>query len=173
MYNGLMGRNCRKCGKYIPVRMVINGQSKSLQNRKFCLDCSPYGSHNTRSDDPAIQPVKISRYKKWTNEQKRLHSARVYKRGLERKAKLIEMAGGRCKMCGYNKCQRALTFHHIDSSMKEFGLSLQNLWSISWERILIEFQKCELLCIRCHMEIEDQLSKVNVNNYKSIIDNIL
>ena len=45
-------RVCRKCGKHIPYSMQVDGKKKSLQNRKFCLECSPWGNHNTKSDDP-------------------------------------------------------------------------------------------------------------------------
>lgn len=32
------------------------------------------------------------------------------------KEKLIEYKGGKCQVCGYNKCASALEFHHLDPS---------------------------------------------------------
>lgn len=32
------------------------------------------------------------------------------------KEKLIEYKGGKCQICGYNKCTSALEFHHLDPS---------------------------------------------------------
>ncbi len=80
------------------------------------------------------------------------------------------MAGGGCKACGYNKCHRALSFHHRNPKEKMFGLAVNNLWTKSWERIMAEFKKCDLLCVRCHMELEDKLALVNRNTYQGIIE---
>jgi len=162
-------RHCRKCGEYIPYQVVIDKKRKNLQNRKFCLSCSPYGSHNTKTDDPDRISKSKSSYQFWSADQKRLHTARTYKRGIDRKAELIRLAGGECSVCGYSKCFRALGFHHRDPSLKEFGLALNQLWSRSWSSIIAEFEKCDLVCIRCHMEIEDKLSVVNEHSYRSII----
>lgn len=150
-------RNCRKCGEYIPLSTKFEGKRISLQTRKFCLKCSPRGKHNTSKHDP-IKRVKEkgSRYSDWSQEAKRTSILSVYKRGLERKAKLIDMAGGGCIRCGYNKSNRALSFHHRDRTTKEFGISLNNLWSKKWEVLLEEFAKCDLLCMNCHAEVEDE-----------------
>src|SRR5262249_52886826 len=42
------------------------------------------------------------------------------RRGNERRAKLIQSKGGQCEMCGYEKNQAALSFHHIDPTKKPF-----------------------------------------------------
>lgn len=165
-------RLCRKCGGEIPTRKIIDGKVRNFQNRKFCLICSPFGSRNTKSDDPSRPSKTLSNYKNWTDDQKLLHGARVYKKGIERKIKLIEMAGGKCKQCGYDKCMRALSFHHRDRKTKKFSLRLNELWSKSWETIVDEFNKCELLCVRCHIEEEDKFSKINQNNYKEVIEKL-
>ena len=39
------------------------------------------------------------------------------------KIKAIEYKGGKYLICGYNKSIRALQFHHIDPSKKDFGIS--------------------------------------------------
>ena len=38
---------CIKCNKDFPQFITIEGKKKNLQNRKYCLDCSPFGQHNT------------------------------------------------------------------------------------------------------------------------------
>jgi hypothetical protein len=48
-------------------------------------------------------------------------------RGYRRKLKLINLRGGKCEKCGYDKNLSALEFHHIDSNLKEFPLDLRNL----------------------------------------------
>lgn|SRR5574337_1117061 len=65
------------------------------------------------------------------------------------KLKAIQYKGGRCKNCGYNKSIRALGFHHLDASQKDFNISS---YAKSWERIKKELDKCVLLCANCHME---------------------
>ena len=36
------------------------------------------------------------------------------------KIALVEYKGGKCCVCGYNKCIEALEFHHLDPSQKDF-----------------------------------------------------
>ena len=38
---------CKKCLKEFNPFPVIDGKKRILHNRKFCLECSPYGKHNT------------------------------------------------------------------------------------------------------------------------------
>jgi len=151
-------RKCRKCGDSIPVSIQVEGKTKTLQNRKFCLQCSPYKSGNRRQYDPDKAQTR-NRYREYTPKRKEQIILSLYKRGLERKCKLIEMSGGQCSLCGYHKSQRGLTFHHKDSDTKNFGLSLNNLWSKKWEVIMQECKKCVLVCMNCHMEIEEEISK--------------
>lgn len=66
--------------------------------------------------------------------------------------KSIEYKGGSCQICGYNKCVRAMKFHHIDPNEKEFGLSVSGS-TRSWERVKRELDKCILLCGNCHDEV--------------------
>jgi len=39
------------------------------------------------------------------------------------KVRLLEEAGGACYLCGYDRCARALHFHHVDPSTKEYGIA--------------------------------------------------
>ncbi len=81
----------------------------------------------------------------------------------KRRKRLREMAraykGGKCAICGYNLCQRALSFHHINSKEKEFGLSSRGL-TRSWKKIKEEIDKCVLLCANCHMEVHDKITQL-------------
>lgn len=38
---------CKKCGKEFSSYIKVNGILKNLCNRKYCLECSPFGGHNT------------------------------------------------------------------------------------------------------------------------------
>jgi hypothetical protein len=43
-----------------------------------------------------------------------------------------------------------LTFHHKDPKEKEFEIGACISKGLSWEKILIEIAKCEVLCMNCH-----------------------
>lgn len=59
--------------------------------------------------------------------------------------------GGRCKLCGYNKCLDALDFHHRDAQTKEFGIAYSRRREPK-NKIFQEALKCDLLCANCHRE---------------------
>jgi hypothetical protein len=80
----------------------------------------------------------------------------VSKRRRALKTMSIEYKGGKSTFCGYNKCEGALEFHHIDPSQKDFALSVRGL-TRSWERIIKELDKCILVCSNCHKEIHSGL----------------
>jgi hypothetical protein len=69
------------------------------------------------------------------------------------KAMLVEEAGGRCALCGYDRCQAALQFHHRDPAEKAFAISHQGL-TRSLARAREEARKCILVCANCHAELE-------------------
>ena len=82
----------------------------------------------------------------------RCNSARVDKLRRFRKRELVRLFGGKCIECNYDKCVEALEFHHRDPSAKKFQLSMTNL-TRSWDVVLQEAVKCDLVCSRCHVEI--------------------
>ena len=64
----------------------------------------------------------------------------------------LEMAGGKCRLCGYHQCPDALEFHHRDSDKKDFSVSNRG-YTRSWSRVKTEISKCLLLCANCHREV--------------------
>lgn len=74
-------------------------------------------------------------------------------RGRTRKLELIALKGGKCELCGYNANAAALTFHHLEPTVKKFQLDYRNLSNRSMVKIMEEFEKCQLLCANCHMEV--------------------
>lgn len=64
--------------------------------------------------------------------------------------------GGKCIICGYNRCMRSLTFHHPDPSIKEDTVS--NLITSKGKAAAYkEAAKCKLICSNCHGEYHDGL----------------
>ena len=58
-----------------------------------------------------------------------------------------------CKICGYDKCTKALEFHHIDPSLKEREIS--DMQTHSREKLFNELSKGIIVCANCHREIHD------------------
>lgn len=80
----------------------------------------------------------------------------VDKRRKKIKELAVEYKGGKCKNCGYNKCIKALEFHHRDPTQKDFGISAHGLTK-SWEKIKLELDKCDMLCSNCHKEEHEHI----------------
>ncbi|MBW4507066.1 MAG: HNH endonuclease [Scytonematopsis contorta HA4267-MV1] len=159
---------CRKCGAKFPNKILIDGKVKNVQNRKFCLECSPYGKHNTvdltilkdkstktcpkckRQLMPEAFYLRrdgkdLSTYCKECGNRQTVERMRLFKE------KSVAYKGGKCSKCGYNRCIDALEFHHINPEEKDLSLSAGK--SYSFERVKAELDKCILLCANCHREV--------------------
>ena len=79
--------------------------------------------------------------------------------------KLKELFGGKCARCGYCKCIRALEFHHLDPSKKDFTISNDNF---KLQDAINEAKKCILLCANCHRELHDTLWSISELNLKEM-----
>lgn len=82
-----------------------------------------------------------------------------------KKKRLVYAMGGKCCICGYNKCFGALEFHHKNKKDKEGELS--HLGSKRISVLLKEAKKCILVCSNCHREIHAGL--VDAAKIKDII----
>jgi len=77
------------------------------------------------------------------------------RRGYQLKARLVEMKGGHCEICGYTKNQAALCFHHIVPKIKSFPIDIRHCSNNSWDKLIEEAEKCRLLCLNCHSELHN------------------
>lgn len=102
-------------------------------NRIFCYVCSPVSTPN-------------------------VSATTARKRAL--KHVLVEYKGGKCAICGYNQCEGALQFHHLNASEKDFTLADIKPNKISIEELKAEADKCTLLCANCHSEQHEVIDKV-------------
>jgi transposase len=91
---------------------------------------------------------------------RRCRQEAVVRRRRRVKEILVEEAGGRCRLCGYDRCVAALEFHHLDPAAKEFGVA-QNGMARSIERLRAEVRKCLLLCSNCHSEVESGFRSIS------------
>lgn len=162
---------CLNCQQKFPNRAVINGETKNLQRRKYCLVCSPWGKHNTLKIH--LPPTSTPNKRRCSRCSKSLPLKEFYsKRGKPH-------ASAYCKFCTslqvtertqrfkeliveYNKCIAALEFHHRDSTKKEFGLSQLKCHSHNLSpKVKKELDKCDLLCANCHREVHHQSPRLD------------
>jgi 5-methylcytosine-specific restriction endonuclease McrA len=81
------------------------------------------------------------------------HKDAVARRRRDIKRTLVQEAGGRCVICGYDRAVAALHFHHVDPASKSFGISRAGV-TRSIEKARADARKCILLCSNCHAEVE-------------------
>lgn len=75
------------------------------------------------------------------------------------KAELIKYKGGKCEICGYDKCNQALDFHHLNPEEKDFNIS-QSYTYKNLAKLKLEVDKCILVCANCHREIHAGITQV-------------
>ena len=96
------------------------------KNRHYCYECIPEGI---------------------SSDKRQLAKARAFKHFL------VKYKGGKCEICGYNKCEGALDFHHKNPQEKDVEISK---WDFNYNQdiqiYLKEVDKCMLLCANCHRE---------------------
>ncbi len=90
-------------------------------------------------------------------------SEAVVKRRRHVKAVLIEEAGGRCLLCGYDRSPAALQFHHVEPGAKAFAIAHRGV-TRSLAAARAEAQKCVLLCANCHAEVEVGIATLGPNS---------
>ena len=95
---------CKACDKGFPCRMIIDGKERILSKRKYCLECSPFNSHNTTN--PLLRGAWKDRVcpicdRHFSNRHQRLcHACHSKLRRMRTKQKAVEYKGGKCNRCG-------------------------------------------------------------------------
>jgi len=94
--------------------------------------------------------TKIMGYQKEYYSSPNVRARYNSRRDVKKKA-LIDYKGGKCEICGYNKCMAVLVFHHRDEKKKSFNISQKVGQKLS--NLKKEADKCMLLCANCHREL--------------------
>lgn len=172
---------CAKCNDRFPAKIRIDGKVRNLGNRKYCLNCSPFGFHNTRkiheSGKEKIARLGLicslcgkprgTRRKLCGNCAVRVHRFRL-------KIAAVSYKGGKCNSCGFAPSSPeemvVFDFHHRDPSTKKFEVSSTRR---SWPDTKKELDKCDLLCANCHrlehrVEIS-RLYELAITNYRGSV----
>ncbi|NPE26823.1 hypothetical protein HNV12_02355 [Methanococcoides sp. SA1] len=95
---------------------------------------------------------KIAEKKYYEKNKQEIYANKV-KRQKKRKLTLVNLLGGRCQKCGYNKCITALEFHHRENKDNNIAYIIKNS---SEQKALKEIKKCVLLCANCHRELHNK-----------------
>lgn len=91
-------------------------------------------------------------------------SLQVIRSKKRNKITFVNMFGGKCIRCGYDKCVDALEFHHIDETTKSINPSIA-IYRWSFDRAFEELKKCILICANCHRELHSNVIDLNYKNY--------
>lgn len=125
----------------------LNQEKKEYGKFRFCPRCKKQvltkNFYSRRGKENSSVYCKVC-----TNEQ-------TTERQKEFKLKCVEYKGGKCQMCGYEKCVAALEFHHTNPSEKDFNISHLKSYTFN-EVVKKELDKCILLCACCHREEHDK-----------------
>ena len=149
---------CRKCGKMFPIQMGVGDKRIRLYHRRhYCLQCVPlgqrpqtvFGTMNKEVTCSTCGTVYTHNRRSTSKECRRCTKLR---KKLITKSRAVEYKGGKCIKCGYDSCLEALSFHHRNPEEKEFKISNWR-YGGHWDKIAKELDKCDLLCVRCHVEV--------------------
>jgi len=150
--------HCKRYGlNNIGKSKVINSELK----KKIIEYCKNHTIKETSKEfDVSISTVKRYKNKKYKvlsdhqKKEKNVKSVIEWRRRV--KVKLVNYKGGKCEICGYNKCISSMDFHHLDPSEKDFSISSKTL---SFDRLKNEVDKCILVCRNCHGEIHYEIEE--------------
>lgn len=168
---------CVVCNSVFPNFVEIDGKMRNLQRRKYCLNCSPFGQHNTK----VLEVSNIIKYCKFcgkpllnkkqmlfcNNECKSEYYYQEYiarwKRGLEDgmsgkygiskriKRYLFNKYNNKCCKCGWNQMNPFTNKIPLEVHHKD-GDYTNN-----------DEENLELLCPNCH-SLTDTYKNGNTNN---------
>lgn len=91
----------------------------------------------------------------WYQRNKKHEKARIKKRRAKIRAWFIDYkATLACQECGENH-PACLVFHHRDPNQKDTNISKAANQGWGKKRILVEVEKCDVLCANCHRKLHN------------------
>jgi transposase len=117
--------------------------------RRFEADCIRHGR------------TEFVVYKDGRSRCTRCAAEAVVRRRRRVKQSLLEEAGGKCQLCGYDRHPGALQFHHPEPGEKEFAVSRSGI-TRGISEVRAEARKCVLLCANCHAEVEGGIAELPI-----------
>ena len=138
-----MIQNCVVCGEpfesirksHVCCSRKCRDKYTKMKKPKICLTCG----REFFTDDISLYCSKECKNKDF-NENKRADYSK--ERGTVIRLYLIQLKGGKCEKCGYNKNISALNFHHINPELKSYEIDQRSCANRSLESLIEEANKC-------------------------------
>ena len=161
----------KQCGDCKEWKLISEYNKARNHYTSRCRDCLRIYAKSYR-DKPEIQieskqyhkeymanaenRAKKNAYQRKRNKTDKVREQRNQQRrdwALREKQKAVNYKGGKCQICGYDKCLAAMDFHHKNALGKNgYGTgALKQHWT--FEKNKVEIDKCILVCVRCHREL--------------------
>lgn len=140
---------CTKCKTEKEATEFHKRSSRPNGLKSWCKVCA--NTHET-SKSPEAKKIRFNQIK--VNEK-------VRRLELFEKLKAYTEEKGGCKTCG-ELDYVVLEFDHRDRSDKSFTISSAVGRVITWNKLLIELEKCDILCANCHR----RKTAIEMNWYK-------
>lgn len=126
------------------VKLSLKTKHQQTNRKSKAGVCAKCGDDNSTN----FYRYKNGRISSWC---KRCHNDYSVARFRRYKSEAVAYKGGKCEICGYDKCLGSLDFHHKDSSEKDPKWELMRNWK--FDKVKDELDKCTLLCKNCHGEV--------------------
>jgi hypothetical protein len=151
---------------YFKMFIVYRGNYGYNGRMQICSICRTakysadffYRNKNTNRLHTQCKECYITKRRKTWRDHYHKYGSNYRKRAIERtrdvrnelRQRMLEYLHDKaCAICGVNDV-RVLEFDHIDPTKKSFGIAKALTYTFSWERILNEVSKCQILCANCH-----------------------
>lgn len=152
---------CKNCGKEFPKKTTINNITYNLTGRKFCPDCSPIGSRNTRTYIVKLLENEsfCSRCKKIKSKEEfylRKNNGKSFSYCItcqeeikqlkfeEKIERIIQLRGGCCQDCG-----EVFPAPVYDFYSEENIFYISKARNMSIEKLIFQLEKYIMICKNC------------------------
>lgn len=128
----------RKCNKCLITKPLFSDFYKSGYKNNYRARCKKCENQRNRET-----------YKKTYQTKNRKHlTEEAVHRYQSKKKQAISLFGNQCFDCKQSFPDCVYDFHHLDPLTKD--KNIKAIFNLSWNKILIELNKCILLCSNCH-----------------------
>ena len=124
-------KKCNRCEEEKPYNCFHKNKHKSDGLQGQCKECKK-----------KTDAVHFQKNKEKQNERNRINRAKY-------KTKYQKLKNNPCADCGEIYPPYVMDFDHIDNKINNVS---QILNRYSWDTLLAEIEKCELVCANCHRE---------------------
>jgi hypothetical protein len=137
-------RQCSKCGTFLSDKVKHACKSVEAKGPRFCEDCG--------------RKLNNKNWERYSRTCGSCNKKKLRERERQQRSELVKQFGGKCKICGYSRCEACLEFHHKNRKDKD-----ESSKGTLLKKIKKHPKKFDLLCNRCHREVELGIIKEGKN----------